>query len=104
MTEITADLASEFQAPDRITALVRTADALTADDIDRLAASLRIPPYPGPGIGESAGCGICFKQFDLMYRASQYPTLPNDMGEPEELICDDCQDAMEADRDETGAA
>lgn len=40
MTEITADLASEFQAPDRITAMVRTADALTAEEIDARAATL----------------------------------------------------------------
>jgi plasmid maintenance system antidote protein VapI len=40
MPQITADLAREFQAPDRITALVRTADALSADEIDRLAATL----------------------------------------------------------------
>jgi hypothetical protein len=40
MTEITADLASEFQAPDRITALIRIADSLSADDIDRIADAL----------------------------------------------------------------
>lgn len=60
---------------------------------------LSIPEYAGPGIGMSAGCGVCFQQFDLMYEPVQYPTLPNDMGEPEELICDACQDAMEADRE-----
>ena len=42
MQDITADLASEFQAPDRITALARTADALSADEIDRLADELGV--------------------------------------------------------------
>jgi hypothetical protein len=39
-TEITQDLASEFQAPDRITALVRIAEALSAADVDALAAEI----------------------------------------------------------------
>jgi hypothetical protein len=35
--DVTADLASEFEAPDRITALVRTAEALSAAEIDARA-------------------------------------------------------------------
>lgn len=59
---------------------------------------LSIPEYAGPGIGMSGTCGLCHKRFDLMAEPDQYPTLPNDMGEPEELICDACQDLMDADQ------
>ena len=58
---------------------------------------LTIPEYPGPGIGITDTCGLCRETFDLMAEPSQYPTLTNDMGDPEELICDACQDVMEAD-------
>lgn len=57
---------------------------------------LSMPPYPGPGIGITGTCGLCGQRFDLMAEPDQYPTLPNDMGEPEELICDACQDLMDA--------
>jgi hypothetical protein len=63
-----------------------------------------VPEYAGPGIGISDACGLCGEVFDLMYPPDQYPRLANDLDMPEELICDACQDQMEADRDETAAA
>jgi len=60
---------------------------------------LTTPEYPGPGIGITDACGLCGETFDLMYPADQYPTLTNDMGDPEELICDACQDLMEDSED-----
>jgi hypothetical protein len=58
---------------------------------------LSILEHAGPGVGITDTCGLCCLSFDLMYEPDQYPTLPNDMGDPEELICDACQDLMEAD-------
>ncbi len=69
-----------------------------------IQTSTQTPDYAGPGVGITDTCGLCGQRFDLMYPPDQYPTLPNDMGEPEELICDSCQDAIEAGRDESGAA
>ena len=58
---------------------------------------LSTPDYPGPGVGITDTCGLCHLTFDLTAEPDQYPTLVNDLGDPEELICDSCQDLMEAD-------
>jgi len=65
-----------------------------------ITTDLSVPDYAGPGIGMSAGCGVCFEQFDLMYEPNQYPTVHVDGTDTWELICDTCQDAMDADRDQ----
>jgi hypothetical protein len=69
-----------------------------------ILTDLSTPDFPGPGIGITDTCGLCRERFDLMYEPDQYPTLPNDLGDPEELICDACQDAMDADRDDEPSA
>lgn len=71
---------------------------MTATKLQNDTNSLRVPDYAGPGIGITAECGLCHQVFGLMYPPGQYPTLPNDMGDPEELICDACQDTAEDDR------
>ena len=68
-----------------------------AGEIVRVAADLTPEPYAGPGIGITDTCGVCHRTFDLMYPPEQYPTLVNDVDEPEALICDACADAMDAD-------
>ena len=57
---------------------------------------LSAPEYAGPGIGITDTCGMCRKPFDLMYPPEQYSSVTVE-GEMPELICDDCQDEIDAD-------
>ena len=59
-------------------------------------AGLAIPEYTGPGVGIADQCGICRETFDLMYEPDQYPTVVVE-GEMPELVCDACQDLVDAD-------
>lgn len=46
-------------------------------------------------IGITDTCGPCRKPFDLLYPPAQYPAVTVE-GEMPELICDTCQDEMDA--------